>query len=226
MFGAFATENSNNSKIGKASQTSASQHSCPTTCPFRKAGCYAELGYAGIHTQRLNKSGVEDVIEIAQHEAQAIRELSGELDLRIHVVGDCSTDDAARIVSEAAENHMLKHGKKAWSYTHAHNVERKSWGEVSVLRSCEKLSQVKQANEDGYAAAMVVPEFESEKPYNIGEGFVGIPCRNQVDPNITCTTCRLCMNDKNLHKTKRVILFEPHGVRRKMVGNMLRQVNA
>lgn len=210
-------EISDNSKTGKVSVTNASQATCPKSCPFYNAGCYAQNGYTGFVTHALNKSPITDILEIAKEEAEGILSLTGKLDLRIHVVGDSPTDEAAQIVSQAAMKHMAKHGRKAWAYTHAHNVKRESWGDVSVLRSCETLEQISKAHDDGFATAMVVPEFQSDKPYNIGDGFIGIPCRNQIDKNIQCVDCRLCFHDRILHKSKRVILFAPHGSQKNKV---------
>ena len=220
-----AIEKSSNSKIGIASTTYASQESCPKTCMFYNNGCYAGLGLTGIHTKRLNRSGVTDIVEIAKAEAEVIRSLTGCYNLRIHTVGDCKTDETAKIVSDAAKDFMSKDGKIAWTYTHAHDVKRESWGSVSILRSCETIAQVKQAHSDDYASAMVVSEFESDKPYDIGEGFTGIPCRNQVNKEITCTKCKLCFNDKVLHKSKRVILFASHGTMKGTVNKTLKVLN-
>jgi hypothetical protein len=219
-------EKSANAKIGIASTTYASQKSCPLTCPWLNKGCYAQLGLTGIHTNRLNKSGVTDIVEIAEAEATGIRGLTGQYHLRIHTVGDCTTNETAKIVAEAAKEHMGKQGMIAWTYTHAHDVDRESWGDVSVLRSCETIDQIKQATEDGYASVIVVDHFESEKPYDIGDGYVGIPCRNQVNKDITCVNCKLCLKDKNLHRLKRVILFEPHGVLKSKVKDTLNVLNS
>jgi hypothetical protein len=219
-----AVENSLNSKIGSVSATYSSQSSCPNSCPFFNKGCYAELGLTGIHTNKLNRSDITDPVEIAKVEASEIKKLSGKKHLRIHVVGDCATDECAKIVSGAASEHMSKHNMMAWTYTHAHNVKRESWSNVSVLRSCETLSQVEQSHNEGFASAMVVTDFESNKPHDIGNGFIGIPCRNQVS-NVTCVECKLCLNDKALRKNKRVILFSAHGIRKNSVSNTLRVIN-
>lgn len=175
----------------------------------------------GIHTHRLNKSVVSDPEAIAECEAEAIRKLTGRFPLRLHVVGDCTNDAAADIVSAAASEHQSKHGQPAWTYTHAHNVRRESWRDISVLRSCENIEQVKKAHEDGFATAMVVPEFERETAYPIAEDIVGIPCPQQTGKVANCMQCRLCMQDGKLHRSRRTILFEAHGVSRNRLVNIL-----
>ena len=218
---ATAVELSRNSKIGDASATYVSQASCPPTCPFKNSGCYAETGVIGIHTRRLNRSVTSDLLQIAQCEADEIRKLTGRFPLRLHVVGDCTTDAAADIVSAAASEHQLKHGQPAWTYTHAHNVQRESWRDISVLRSCESIEQVRQAHKDGFAAALVVPEFERDTAYPIAEDIVGIPCPQQTGKAKDCMQCRLCMQDAKLHNARRIILFSAHGASRKRVVNAL-----
>lgn len=220
MVPARAIERSFDRKLssdGTVSATYVSQNSCPATCPFRNAGCYAESGHTAFTTRKVNASEVVTPESIAEVEAGAIRGLSGQYPLRLHVVGDCSTEAAARIVAEAADEYASRHDMPVWTYTHAHDVPRNAWGKVSVLRSCENLTQISQAHADGYATAMVVPEFESDKAYPLENGFVGIPCPHQTGKVKGCKNCGLCQNDEKLHANKRVVLFAAHGSRKKMV---------
>lgn len=113
---AIAVERSENSKVGTCHATYASMKSCPASClhhPENGGTCYATFGLTAIHTRRLTASPNDDPGSIAEEEADAIRKLSGMLPLRIHVVGDCTTDSAARTVSSAAEECMSKHGRPA-----------------------------------------------------------------------------------------------------------------
>lgn len=217
---ATAVESSVNIKVGPSSATWVSQHSCPNTCPLKGKGCYAESGRAAFVTRRLNASTESDQIEIAQAEAAGIRSLSGRNPLRLHVVGDCATDEAAKIVSAAAIEHTAKYGQPAWTYTHAHNVSRESWGTVSVLRSCETHEQVVKAMEEGFAAAVIVEEFESDKPYAVGDTTY-FPCPEQTGTKPNCITCGLCMKDSKLRRGRTVIAFKAHGTRRNTVLRVL-----
>jgi hypothetical protein len=198
-----------------------SQASCPSTCPWFKSGCYAESGPQGIHTNRLNKSDVTNVNDIANLHASAIDSLSGKNDLRINIVGDLTTDSCVTVVADAITRYRLKsHRKyKVWAYTHA-ITKRSSWGkDVSVLRSCENLEQVAKAFNDDFAAAMVVDTYESTSAYTLtdkkGNSFVGIPCPATTKADISCKSCRLCMNEDKLKKLNRVILFAAHGTGKK-----------
>lgn len=204
---------SENDKTGKIACTYVGQRSCPHRCPLKGEGCYAESGYVGFITCKLNKS-VDGPVRIAQREAKGIRGLLGDRPLRLHVVGDCATSETARIVSSAAEEYMLKHNQPVWTYTHG-RIPREAWGKVSVLRSCHSLRQAEVAFAAGFAAAIVVKKFKSNKAYYIGRGMTGIPCPAQTKDNVTCDSCRLCAQDKYLIDKKMVILLEVHGVAKK-----------
>jgi hypothetical protein len=219
-----AVEISDNSKVGKISLTGTSQSSCPAECPFRGKGCYAEVGRANLLTSRLNLSPVTDPVEIARAEAEAIRGLSGRRMLRLHVVGDCYVEDGVKLLAEAAAEHTAKKGMPVYTYTHGHKTSREAWGDISVLRSCETMSQVQKAHDDGFAAAMVVEEHESDTAY-MKDGFKIIPCPQQTGRAANCAQCKLCAQDKKLHAQKSVIAFAVHGARERTAKEVLNSVH-
>jgi hypothetical protein len=206
-----AVEVSKNAKTGLVSATYSSQDSCPVSCPLRGAGCYAEQGKAGITTRRVNQGAAKTPLAIAREEAAAIDTLTGALDLRVHVVGDCKTPAAARLVAAARASHRRKQGRRAWTYTHAwREVSRKAWLGESILASCENADQVRQANARGYAAAIVLEKFASEKAYTTEDGLRIIPCPNQ-SRGLTCLECGICMNAGALFQRGFTVGFEAHG---------------
>ena len=214
---ATAVEKSGNAKTGPVSVTYASQSSCPKTCPLLNNGCYAELGYVRLVTNRLNKQPATP-IDVAKAEAEALNKLSGTRPLRCHVVGDCSTDETAKIVSEAAKRFPV-----AWSYTHAwRTVKRSSWNNVSILASVEKLSDAKLAHKRKYPSAIIVNKFKSMKAW-VEDGFRIIPCPAQTK-DINCTQCKLCWKSDWLHQSKSVIAFEAHGSKKNTVKELV-QIN-
>ena len=211
MTGVTAVEVSDNSKTGKVSATYATQESCWKGCPLKNNGCYAEHDFTGFTTRRLNASGMTDADIIATNEANAIDTLTGELALRLHVVGDCKTNTAAQTVSAASKRHTAKHGSAVWSYTHAwREVKRSSWDGVSILASCETSDDVKQAHGKGYAAAIVVEEHTQSNVY-MRDGLRILPCPQQTGKSANCAACKLCWNADYLFSSKTVIAFETHG---------------
>jgi hypothetical protein len=221
---AIASGSSGNRKIGDAATTYAAQTSCPTSCPFFSGGgCYAESGSIGkFVTEPLNRSANavdHTLLDVAQAEADGIDALTvvpGRA-LRLHSVGDCATDEAARIVSSAAARYRARGGGLGWTYTHAwREVARESWGAVSVLASCETAADVELARERGYATSVVVEEFEKAKRHRVQAtdsplaGVDILPCREQTS-GVSCTDCRLCFDDAKLRERGYSIAFELHG---------------
>ena len=116
---------SGNKKIGECATTYASQATCPKSCVFRGAGCYAESGKCGFTTRRLNASPIKDPLEIARLESAGIDALTDAVDLRVHTVGDCPTAACAGIIGSAMKRYEERTGRNAWTYTHG-------WHEIPV----------------------------------------------------------------------------------------------
>ena len=211
----IGVEKSRNSKTGLVAATYAPIHSCPKTCVFLNSGCYAQGGNTGIHLSQMNKVANQTKktkpVDIARSEAARIREMSGELPLRLHIVGDCKTAKAATIISNAANVYSRKNNQKVWTYTHSwKNIPREKWGNISVLASCETLKEVEHAIKRGYAASIVrLKEFDEEFDY---KGFRMVPC-SELTRGIKCDKCRKCLDDKALLRENKVICFFPHGNR-------------
>lgn len=219
-----AVEASKNEKIGLVHATYVPQvNTCPPTCPFRDEGCYAESGKTGIITRRLNKA-VEATgatgLEIAQAQAIAIDEnLSGRLDLRQKVVGDTPSNEAATITSEAALKRLARHKRTSWEYTHNwRNLDRKAFGKVSVLASCETVEGVIEARDQGWSAAVVVDQFPNAGTFELGGGQKAFACPQQTH-GVQCVDCRLCLreNEGYLERRNISIAFEAHGARYKNI---------
>lgn len=208
---AIAVESSHNAKTGKVSATYVTQESCPPTCGYRNDICYAEKGMVAFTTRRLNAAALEvdnTPESIAQSEADAIGNLTGKLPLRVHVVGDCQTDSAARIVSSAMLEHSAKHNQPAWTYTHAwRDVDSASWQTASVLASCESVAEIPEAKARGYATAVVVDSFSSED-YLRTPGLIA--CPEQATKKVTCATCQLCAKPDVLKRRGLTVAFAKH----------------
>jgi hypothetical protein len=212
--GVFAVEESQGSKIGPVSATYVSQGSCPSLCPFLHNGCYAENGFTGgFITKRLARgSAGTPALELARHEADAIDGLSGERDLRLHIVGDSTTAEGTQLIAAACDRYMAKHGRRVWTYTHAwRDVPRPAWGNVSVFASCETPADLVEAIGRGYAAALVVQAHPGPRLYDVGP-FKILPCPEQTK-GTTCAECRLCTDDKRFADAGMTIAFAVHGGR-------------
>lgn len=217
---AIAVPRSSNEKIGDCATTYAAQASCPRSCVFfNGGGCYAENGRIFTSTTGPLNETAERLkatpVDVARTEATAIGLLPVfacmDRPLRLHTVGDCRTDEAARIVADAAAEYRRRGGGPVWTYTHAWRiVDRESWGDVSVLASCETPEQIELARGRGYATAIVVEEFASRRRHFAG-GAAILPCPAQTTDRVTCSSCRLCMDDAGLRERGYSIGFAVHG---------------
>lgn len=220
-----AIEKTDNFKLGPISTTYSSIHSCPDSCALKHGGCYGRSGFVGLQWSYINHLKATPY-EIAIAEAKAIDGLTGNRNLRIHTVGDAKTDEAAAILSGAAERHMKKAGKKAFTYTHAwKDVKRRSWGKVSVLASCETPTEVRKARKKGYATALVVSKFQDTKAYEVN-GLKVLPCPEMTGKVKSCAQCRLCMDDKRLKAACLTIAFQAHGASQAKTLEVLIEKNA
>jgi hypothetical protein len=159
---------------------------------------------------------------VARYEAIKIRKLKALYPLRLHVVGDCANRKSAEIIAEACSEYSSKHDQVVWGYTHNRKIPREAWGDISILRSCLTIRQAENSMQSGFAVALIVAEFKSNKRYYIGRGMYGIPCPVQTGLCKSCVDCKLCMKEDFLKKHNNVILLKAHGNGKKHVLRVIR----
>lgn len=199
---------------------------CPSSCSFKGAGCYVQVGPGARHAHVLDSAAdgmsARDVIAAEANliDSTFVRGVPkdgarGGRDLRLHVGGDVSDDAGAELLGEAARRWKGRGGGRVWTYTHRwRTVARASWGPwISVLASCDTTTEVEQARARGYAAALVVPEFPREHRVFAypRTNWEAVPCPVEAGAQTTCATCRLCMDDIALDRRRLVVAFAVHG---------------
>ncbi|NIN64196.1 MAG: hypothetical protein GTO63_05755 [Anaerolineae bacterium] len=230
----FAPKSKNKKIVGRgnvAATYASIQGSCPSSCPLKDGGCYAQMGRVAIHTGRLDKAFVRGMRPeaIARAERDAIRAsfgggsvpqdgARGGRDLRMHVSGDARTKRSAAILGQAADEWVSRGGGDVWTYTHAwRTVPRDAWGtSVSVLASTENPLDTEAIRAQGYVPAIVVAEHPSDRVFTLEGSDVGwIPCPQQTR-GVPCSDCRLCFDDAKLRDMNKGIAFAAHGATRKI----------
>lgn len=206
---------------------------CPDSCAFKSGGCYAIAGATHLTLRGLDRAALDKVgLEVTQAEADALDGLwrsgipqdgaRGGRDLRLHVAGEVSCRKGAERLGDTARRWKARRGGRIWTYTHRwREIPRKAWGPISVLASCETPADARAANAAGYAVAVVVPTFPDGARSFSYAGRRAIPCPAEVaaferedseEPlRITCSQCRLCMDDAKLRDRGLVIAFATHG---------------
>lgn len=207
---------------------------CPDTCGLKDNGCYSQSGSHRRIMGPLDEAAAgfrpEDV---TGHEASAIRTsyggkqvpqdgARGGRDLRLHVGGDVPNETGARWLADAARDWLRRGGGTVWTYTHRwREVPAEAWGLISVWASCESTTEVKQAHQASYRAALVVVEHPSERLY-VKDGVKVLPCPFETRKK-TCVECRLCL-DAPLDP-RIVIGFAAHGGEQRKVKRHLTLVS-
>ena len=196
------------SKLGDMAVSHAPQTSCPTSCPM----------YPDTIEDILGDERETLAITIATSEAIGIDRLDGKRDLRVHVVGDCQTIDAANIVGSAMVRFEQRTGKTAFTYTHAwRDVPYSAWKGAKVIASCETTEDIDIAvNELGYPSAEFTYMKHLSRKVHMRDGVKVLPCPNQFNKAVTCDKCMACANIKMLKEKKLVIGLAGHGATRRL----------
>jgi hypothetical protein len=210
---------SRNVKTGRIASTYVPiEQTCPAICWHKQnKTCYAMGGNVALHVRRIEAAATGlSPYAVARSEAIAIRTAvaSGKIPigrpLRLHVSGDSRTIKAALTVAAASR----KWRGPVFTYTSAwRTVPRTAWDGVSILGSIVRASDGVKALERGYAPAITVPTFESDRAYDIG-GVKYVPCPAQTRDNVSCVDCKLCMDSDRLARAKMGIAFAIHGMRK------------
>lgn len=202
---------------------------CPDSCKFKRepdgtpGGCYVDAGKTVFTIKRLDKESGDlngdgvlvaeaDLIDRAFRNGVPQDGARGGRDLRLHVGGDATAEDATAFLGEAASRWRKRGGGKVWTYTHRwKTVKRDAWGpDIAVLASIEKPSEIEPAAAQGYAPALVVTKHRTHKAWKTPGGTTIIPCPAEMR-DTTCVKCRLCLEPDTLFKRNAGIAFALHG---------------
>lgn len=236
MNGAIYVSDSGNTKIMGSKKVDATyvsiKASCPKDCPLMGEGCYAQMSYVGITTHRLDEEAAGfSPLQAARGEAAAIDQsykggpVPAGRDLRLHVAGDSRTLAGTRVINNAVKRWKKRGGGDCWSYTHAwKHVPREEWSNVSILASVTSTSEVAEARKQGYAPAIVVPEFSGDRAFKMdGSDTKWIPCPAQTR-GVGCSDCRLCFDADRLFNGDFGIAFAAHGPKKNNLKRHLKVV--
>jgi len=225
---------SQNGKLGDKSkgelvhQTATGVQTCPTSCPFLGNGCYGENGRVGLQiNDRLEHGTSARSAAIGEaaciDEAPATTRDGRPIHMRLHVRGD-TLARWVPIVAGAVSRYVARSGFErngaalVWGYTHVLDVQRETWGpDISILASVQHASEIQQARDRGFAAAIVVNDVPSARGFHDeSTGEFILPCPVQSGRATSCISCGLCLRDNFLFDNGITIAFSAHGATRKV----------
>ena len=213
---------SGNAKTGPIPVSGSNETTCPNACPFKKQGCYAKYGPIAWHWARLNKGSVG--ITWAAFLLAIGRLHRGTL-WRHNQFGDLAGVGNAIDGKALAELTAANRNKTGFTYTHkpvvsgadaAANraaIKAANAGGFVVNLSGNSLAHADSLKALGIAPVVcVVPEGCANTVFTPAGNKV-IVCPAQSRENVTCSSCRLCANQKR----SVIVGFRAHGMGAKYV---------
>ena len=217
---------STNSKTGPIPVSTSSAETCPTSCPLKGSGCYAEMGNLAIHWRKVTKG--ERGMEFNDFLLEVKKLPEGTL-WRHNQAGDLQGEgnkiDSKKLKDLVAANE----GRKGFAYTHyplsPENLNDLSFANkngLTINLSCNNLIDVdanfEKAQKAGIPLVTVLPatkEGDKETRFT-PKGRKVIVCPATYRENTTCQSCGLCQKSSR----SVVVGFPAHGSRKAKVSEV------
>lgn len=233
---------SSNKKTGDVIQSYSSRVTCPTSCKFKKNGCYAD----GYHTARqwdrcdnpedaryvINGEHLSIGLKAAVFDKLRKNPTRNKILFRHNIAGDIAIEGTSRIdiirvyiLAKAIEdtNKTVGGVLQGYTYTHCqidlqasdiiHNAASKGF---LINASCETVQEVKHAKSFGINAVIAsVDPMETVRELK-AMGMHGVQCPAQTKEGVSCDSCRLCARDRSA-----VIIFGVHGTASKKAAKVI-----
>jgi hypothetical protein len=233
MTAVLFTLKSRNAKTGPIAVTTSSRETCPSDCPLKGKGCYAENGPLGGLWRGLTSAGP---LGAFRNGLSMVRTLdwAGLLERvaglpegalwRHNQAGDLP-HRKGKINREAVRQLVeANRGKRGWTYTH-HDmrdrdnrsvVRQANAGGFAVNLSADDLGEADQLAALGIGPVVVVlPESQREN-VRTPEGRLVVVCPAIARDDVTCASCGLCA----VRDRKVVVGFPAHGARKGAVSSV------
>ena len=211
------TPKSKNAKVGKMAVTTSTATTCPTACPFRDNGCYAESGPLKLHWLKVTKGERGDDWSTF---LDKIKELPAGSKWRHNQAGDLPGDtqdlDSTKCVDLAKAND----GKRGFTYTHydvldnfqnAITVNMMNHLGFTVNVSANNLEHADQLCDLDIAPVATVLPIEQTTNTVTPKGRKVVVCPATYKDDVSCADCMLC--EKRDRKV--IVGFPAHGTSKK-----------
>lgn len=219
------TIKSGNRKTGCMPVSTSPAQTCPTSCPFRNKGCYAQGGPISLHWAKVScgKRGSEWPDFTNQ-----IKQLPNNTIWRHNSAGDLRGSKNRINTTALMELVEANKGKSGYTYTH--------YSMLNTAQAKHNRQAVKAANKNGFTVNMSAESLEQVDKLldlNIGPVVITMPlnakntttkkgrkvviCPAQVNDKMTCSKCKLCAKSDR----KVVVGFKSHGAKSKQVSKLV-----
>lgn len=210
------THASENSKTGPLPVSVSSQETCPTACPLRNAGCYANYGPLLWHWRRVTSQARGTDYDAFLKAIQGLPR--GQL-WRHNAAGDLCTQDNLRIDTEAlAALTEANKNKRGFTYTHyspgieenAAAIRAANQGGFTINLSANNLAHADWLADFQIAPVVTILPVKDAgvKAQRTPAGRKVLTCPTYYQPEMTCAKCGICQNTS---PQRAIIGFPAHG---------------
>ena len=211
------TPKSKNAKVGKMAVTTTTATTCPTSCPFKGNGCYADSGPLKLHWDKVTEGKRGDDWSTFINK---IKELPAGSKWRHNQAGDLPGDTKDLDSTKCVELAKANEGKRGFTYTHydvldnfqnAITVNMMNHLGFTVNVSANNLEHADQLCDLDIAPVATVLPIEQTTNTVTPKGRKVVVCPATYKDDVSCASCMLCEKwDRNV-----VVGFPAHGTSKK-----------
>lgn len=220
------TTKSRNEKTGPIPVSTTEAKTCPSACPLKGAGCYAELGPLGMHWQKVSRGERGDawpvfVARVAAFKPGTLWRANAAGDLP----GDGLTIDGPALMQLVAANA----GKRGFTYTHYHPAMGRNAARIAeankagftINLSANDLRHADQLAGLAIGPVVTVLPADTARPglkITTPQGRKVTVCPATYRDDVTCKSCGLCA----IATRETIVGFPAHGVKAKRADQIAR----
>jgi len=211
------TPKSKNAKVGKMAVTTSTATTCPTSCPFKSNGCYADSGPLKLHWNKVTEGDRGDDWSTF---ISKIKDLPAGSKWRHNQAGDLPGDMEKLDDEKCVELAKANKGKRGFTYTHydvldnfqnAITVNIMNHLGFTVNVSANNLEHADQLCDLDIAPVATVLPIEQTTNTVTPKGRKVVVCPATYKDDVSCASCMLCEKwDRNV-----VVGFPAHGTSKK-----------
>ena len=211
------TPKSKNAKVGKMAVTTTTATTCPTSCPFKGNGCYADSGPLKLHWDKVTEGERGDDWSTF---IDNIKDMPAGSKWRHNQAGDLPGDTKNLDSTKCVELAKANEGKRGFTYTHydvldnfqnAITVNMMNHLGFTVNVSANNLEHADQLCDLDIAPVATVLPIEQTTNTVTPKGRKVVVCPATYKDDVSCASCMLCEKwDRNV-----VVGFPAHGTSKK-----------
>jgi len=211
------TPKSKNAKVGKMAVTTSTATTCPTSCPFKSNGCYADSGPLKLHWDKVTREERGDDWSTF---ISKIKDLPIGSKWRHNQAGDLPGDMEKLDNEKCIELAKANKGKRGFTYTHydvldnfqnAITVNMMNHLGFTVNVSANNLEHADELCDMDIAPVATVLPIDQTTNTVTPKGRKVVVCPATYKDDVSCASCMLCEKwDRNV-----VVGFPAHGTSKK-----------